>query len=43
VLLDAALAGEDERTCGWLELDNGFMFFTDKEMFDKAVVLFTPE
>lgn len=27
--------------CGWLELDNGFFFFSDKEMFDKTVALFT--
>ena len=27
--------------CGWLELDNGFMFFTDKEMFDKTIELFS--
>ena len=25
---------------GWLELDNGFMFFTDKEMFEKCCKLF---
>lgn len=25
---------------GWLELDNGFMFFTDKEMFEKTCKLF---
>ena len=34
---------EDEwakRTCGWLELDNGFMFFTDKDMFIKTCTLF---
>jgi hypothetical protein len=29
-----------ERMAGWLELDNGFMFFTDKEMFDKTCELF---
>lgn len=26
---------------GWLELDNGFFFFIDKEMFEKTVALFT--
>ena len=26
--------------CGWLELNNGFMFFTDKEMFEKCCGLF---
>jgi hypothetical protein len=25
---------------GWLELDNGFIFFTDKEVFDKFCLLF---
>ena len=25
---------------GWLELDNDFMFFTDKEMFHKILILF---
>jgi hypothetical protein len=29
-----------KKTCGWLEIDNGFMFFTDKEMYDKTCVLF---
>lgn len=28
------------RTAGWLELNNGYMFFTDKEMFDKTASLF---
>lgn len=26
--------------CGWLELNNGFFFFTDKEMFLKSAKLF---
>ena len=30
----------DRDTCGWLELDNAFMFFTDEEMFDKTLELF---
>ena len=28
------------RTVGWLELDNGFMFFVDKEIFEKTCDLF---
>lgn len=28
------------RTCGWLELDNGFMFFTDREMWEQTAALF---
>lgn len=31
----------DGRIQGWLELDNGFMFFLDKEMHDKTVQLFS--
>jgi hypothetical protein len=27
-------------TCGWLELDNGYFFFTDKEMYEKTAKLF---
>lgn len=30
----------DRDTCGWLELNNGFLFFTDKEMWQKACSLF---
>jgi hypothetical protein len=30
-------------TCGWMELDNGFFFFTDEEMFKKTVDLFMAE
>lgn len=26
---------------GWLEIDNGYFFFTDKEMFKKTALLFT--
>lgn len=29
--------------CGWLELDNGFFFFTDKEMWEKTAQLFGVE
>lgn len=27
-------------TCGWLELNNGFFFFTNKEMFEGTLELF---
>lgn len=30
----------DTRKVGWLELDNGFLFFTDKEMWEKTCELF---
>lgn len=30
----------DRDVCGWLELDNGFFFFTDKTMFVKTANLF---
>lgn len=33
----------DGETVGWLELDNGFMFFTDKEMWEKTADLFSVE
>lgn len=29
-----------KRICGWLELDNGFFFFTDQDMFEKTKKLF---
>lgn len=28
------------KTCGWLELDNGWMFFTDREMWAKTCAAF---
>ena len=31
---------DDHSSVGWLEVDNGFMFFTDKEMFEKMCLLF---
>jgi len=31
------------RTVGWLELDNGFAFFTDKTMWENFCGLFCPE
>ena len=41
VLLNGSLAGKHYRnTVGWLELDNGYFFFTDKEMFHKVCTLF---
>lgn len=30
----------DHHTQGWLEIDNGFMFFTNQEMFTKVAALF---
>ncbi len=33
----------DSETCGWLELDNGFLFFTDQAMWQKACALFGVE
>lgn len=33
----------DAQTVGWLELDNGFAFFTDKAMWEQFCGLFCPE
>lgn len=33
----------DTEVMGWLELDNGFFFFTDKEMWEKVAELFGVE
>lgn len=33
----------DGRTVGWLELDNGYMFFTDEDMFKSTCSLFGVE
>lgn len=45
--LDCAIRGVDDyvRAQGWLELDNGFLFFVDLEMWAKTCDLFglTPE
>jgi len=30
----------DRKTCGWYELDNGFFFFTDRVMWERATALF---
>lgn len=41
--LKRVLEGKSEwlrDVCGWLELNNGFMFFTDEEMAEKVVKLF---
>lgn len=40
--LPDALRGDEDRRLpqGWLELDNGFLFFTDPEMWVKAALLF---
>lgn len=38
--LDRSLGGteeSDKRIVGWFELDNGYFFFKDKEMFDKTI------
>jgi hypothetical protein len=34
VMLDLSLANSTERVVGWLELDNGFFFFRDKNMYE---------
>ena len=33
----------DSDTCGWLELDNGFLFFLDRQMWERACTLFGVE
>jgi len=40
--LQANLEGEDfaQNYAGWLELDNAFMFFVDREMYDNSLKLF---
>ena len=41
-LQDSLRKTKDElfRAVGWLELDNGFFFFTDKVMFEQTCKLF---
>lgn len=39
ILLDASLASK-YRSVGWMEIDNDFMFFSDKEMFEGMCELF---
>ena len=47
VLLDQAVCANKNEYCGeikgWLELNNGFMFFIDKEMFEQTCKLFQVE
>jgi hypothetical protein len=31
---------DQPQTCGWLEIDNGFMFFADLDMYQKTASLF---
>lgn len=38
--LDKWMGDKDCRYIGWLELNNDFMFFTDKETFEKVCALF---
>jgi len=40
VQLSYSLADEKDRVKGWIELDNGYMFFVDNEMFLKTCNLF---
>ena len=41
VMLDRALAnGEGNDVFGWLELDNGYFFFIDKQMYEGVAKLF---
>ena len=42
--LDVVMAEKNphfDKYCGWLELDNGFFFFTDKEMVENTCKLFS--
>lgn len=32
-----------DNLCGWLEINHGFLFFTDREMFDKFCVIYGVE
>lgn len=39
--IDREINGEKySRCCGWLDVDNAFFFFTDREMFQKTAKLF---
>lgn len=42
-LWSALFAPASTRVRGWLELDNGFLFFTDREMFERACRVFGVE
>lgn len=37
---DGFLGNERKDICGWIELDNGFMFFTNEDMFINTCKLF---
>jgi hypothetical protein len=37
---DGFLGRPRKDICGWLELDNGYMFFTDRNMYDQTCKLF---
>jgi hypothetical protein len=39
VMLDVSLANSTERVAGWLELDNGFFFFRDRNMYENIKIL----
>jgi hypothetical protein len=39
--LDTVDMDNQHPTLGWLELENGYFFFTDKDMFKQVVLLFT--
>lgn len=41
--LDRIPGTDEERTRGWYELDNGFFFFTDREMWERTCALFGVE
>jgi|JI10StandDraft_1071094.scaffolds.fasta_scaffold00684_14 hypothetical protein len=38
--LAQAICNKDERTCGWHDIDNDFLFFTDEKMFLEFTKLF---
>lgn len=40
LLEPTGLAEKWESICGWLEVNNGFMFFTDATMFERTKTLF---
>ncbi|GAA1436434.1 hypothetical protein GCM10009616_36200 [Microlunatus lacustris] len=40
VLLPAEREEWQPDTCGWFELDNGFLFFTDRDMWQQVCTLF---
>lgn len=40
VIDNGGISSDINRLCGWMELDNGFFFFTDREMFEETARLF---